>query len=161
MDSARIVNASPLIFLTQAGLLDVLREAMLGVIVPDVVIAEIGARGPSDPAVQAVRQCPWIQVLSAPPIAGEFQSWNLDPGESAVIALALSRPGSSVVLDDLAARRCARSLAIPLEGTLSLIPVAKQIGMIPAVRPVFESLRESGMYVSDRLIALASSQAGE
>ncbi len=88
MVSARIVNSSPLIFPTQAGLLDVLREAMLGVIVPDVVIAEIGARGPSDPAVQAVRQCPWIQVLSAPPIAGEFQSWNFDPGESAVIALA-------------------------------------------------------------------------
>ncbi len=51
MVSARIVNASPLIFLTQAGLLDVLREPGLDVIVPDVVIAEIGARGPSDPYV--------------------------------------------------------------------------------------------------------------
>jgi len=40
--SRRVVNASPLIYLTHVGLLDVLNEPGVPTIVPDVVLGEIG-----------------------------------------------------------------------------------------------------------------------
>lgn len=155
------MNASPLILLTHVGLLDVLHEPGVPAVVPDVVVGEIGAHGANDPAVLAVQAAPWLNVVTAPAIPAEVAAWGLDAGEAAVLAVALGRPGTQAVLDDLAARRCAAALGIPTQGTLGLVLVAKQLGMIPQVRPVLASLRQAGLYVSDRLIAAVLTQAGE
>jgi len=48
--SSRVVNASPLIFLTKVGLLEVLRQPGIPELVLDVVLAGIGSLGPNDPA---------------------------------------------------------------------------------------------------------------
>ena len=66
MISGRVVNASPLIFLTKVGLLEVLQEPGVPVLVPDVVLAEVGGQDPDDPAVRAVRQSRWMQVVPTP-----------------------------------------------------------------------------------------------
>ena len=67
-DLQRILNASPLIFLTKVGLLEVLHQQAVPVLVPDVVMAEISAASAAgDPAVQAVQQAGWIRVVPAPP----------------------------------------------------------------------------------------------
>jgi predicted nucleic acid-binding protein len=78
-----------------------------------------------------------------------------------VIAVALEQAGSVVVLDDLAARQCAHALNIPIEGTLGLLLIAKQVGLISAVRPVLEHLRQTGMYMTDRLMNQILAAAGE
>ena len=155
------MNASPLIFLTRVGLLDVLREPADEVFVPDIVVGEIDRRGPSDPAAAAIRSAPWLRVSASPAVSLEMAAWNLGAGETAVIGMALAYPGSLVVIDDLAARRTARSLGIPLLGTLALVVAAKSIGMIPEVRPILDTLRQTGMYVSDRLARQVLDQAGE
>ncbi len=155
------MNASPLIFLTRLGLLDALNEPGVPVIVPDTVLLELGGLGPNDPAVLAVRQSTWLHVVPTPPVPAPVQAWNLDAGETAVLALALEQPDSQAILDDLAARRCAMALNVPLQGTLGMILVAKQLGMISAVRPILDILRQSGMYVSDRLARQVLDQAGE
>src|SRR6185437_11098657 len=103
--SGRVVNASPLIFLTKVGLLEVLREPGVPVLVPDVVLAEIGGQDPDDPAVRAVRQFQWIRVVATPTIPDVILVWDLDAGESAVLTVALDQPGSVVILDDQPARR--------------------------------------------------------
>ena len=66
MISSRVVNASPLIFLTKVGLLEVLREPSVPVLVPDVVLAEVGGLDPNDPAVRAVEQSQWMRVFTLP-----------------------------------------------------------------------------------------------
>jgi predicted nucleic acid-binding protein len=134
--SRRVVNASPLIYLTHVGLLDVLNEPGVPVVVPDRVVGKIAARGTADPAVIAVGATLWIQVVPDPVIPRRVVDWGLDAGESAVLALALEQPGSQAILDDLAARHCAASLGISTQGTLGLILVAKRLGMIPEVRPL-------------------------
>ena len=60
------VNASPLIYLARAGLVDLLCLAGDGVVVPTVVFDELAARGSDDPAVAAVAANPWIEVVPAP-----------------------------------------------------------------------------------------------
>jgi predicted nucleic acid-binding protein len=63
-------------------------------------------------------------------------------------------------MDDWEGRRCARSLGIPFIETLGLVLLAKQIGRIPAARPVVERLRISGMYLSDRVIKEVLARVG-
>jgi predicted nucleic acid-binding protein len=57
-----VVNASPLIFLTRAGLLDLLQLISSEIIVPEIVAAEIDVRGKSDPTAQALANTPWLVV---------------------------------------------------------------------------------------------------
>jgi predicted nucleic acid-binding protein len=159
--SSRVVNASPLIFLTKVGLLDALQEQSVPVLVPDVVLTEVGGLDPDDPAIRAVQQSQWMRVVSTPTIPDVVLAWDLDAGESAVLAVALDQPGAMVILDDLPARRCARVLNIPTQGTLGLVLVAKRQRLIPAVRPVLEQLRHAGMYMSDRLESQVLEAAGE
>jgi predicted nucleic acid-binding protein len=159
--SSRVVNASPLIFLTKVGLLKVLHEPSVPALVPDVVLAEVAGLDADDPAIRAVEQSQWIRVVPTPPIPDSVLVWDLDAGESAVLAVALDQPGSMVILDDLPARRCARVLNIPTQGTLGLVLVAKQQRLIPAVRPVLGELREVGMYMSDQLENQILEAAGE
>jgi predicted nucleic acid-binding protein len=65
------------------------------------------------------------------------------------------------ILDDLAARRCAATLRIPVRGTLGLVLIARQRGRIPAARPVLEGMRASGMYLSDSVMNKALALVGE
>jgi predicted nucleic acid-binding protein len=155
------VNASTLIYLTHVGLLEVLNEPGVPVLVPDRVVAEIGAHGPTDPAVIAVGAATWIQVAPDPVIPQQVEDWGLDAGESAVLALAWEQPGSQAILHDLAARHCPASLGISTQGTLGLMLVAKQPGFIPAVGPLIDTLRRAGFYVSDRLAEQIRRTAGE
>jgi hypothetical protein len=60
----------------------------------------------------------WIVTRSAPAaVPGSIAEWRLGVGESSVLALALQQPGIEVLIDDLAARKCARRVsASPFAG---------------------------------------------
>lgn len=146
------VNASPLIYLARAALLDLLQIAGSRIVVPAPVAADIRRKGSDDPAVKALDQTPWLLVEDALPIPRIIQAWDLGEGESSVLAWAYVHPGTEAILDDLAARRCAATLGIPVRGTLGLVLTAKRRGLIPAARVVLEQLRQSGMYLSDSIM---------
>jgi predicted nucleic acid-binding protein len=131
------------------------------VVVPEAVIGEIRAYGLADPTVVAIGRASWLATAAAIAIPPEVAAWDLGPGESAVLALAMAEPGAFVVIDDRDARRCARSLNIPLIGTLGLVLRAKMEGWISEARPVVERLRDSGMYLSDQVIKESLALVGE
>ncbi len=155
------VNASPLIFLAQAGLLDLLRLVNDTGVVPGAVLREIEAGAHIHDTAQVVRQTDWLTVVKGEGIPESIQIWDLGEGESAVLAWALSHPGADAVVDDLQARRCAATLGLPVRGTLGLVIAARQRGKIPAARPVIERLMEAGMYLSDAVVNLALRKIGE
>ena len=156
-----VVNSSPLIFLSNGGLLELLQLAGSEVVVPMAVAIEIQRRGQTDTTVQAIERTPWLTVVETPQVADEILNWDLGEGESAVLVWASAHPGTEVIVDDPAARRCAIALNIPIRGTLGLVLTAKQKGVIPAARSVLEKLRQSGMYLSDRILNRALSLVGE
>ncbi|TVR58601.1 MAG: DUF3368 domain-containing protein [Candidatus Competibacteraceae bacterium] len=156
-----IVNSSPLIFLSKVGMLDFLRLAAKEVWVPEAVTQEIGRRGPIDVTARALARTPWLQPIDVPAIPNVIQSWALGPGESAVLAYAYAYPGTVAVIDDGMGRRCAETLGIPLNGTLGLVMTAKIRGVIPAARPVVETLKQHGMYLSRSVINRALALVGE
>jgi predicted nucleic acid-binding protein len=165
----RVVNSSPLIFLTRIGLLELLSEPGVSVIVPDADLAELGAIGPNDPAAVAVESTRWIEVVSTPPIPDSLRQWSLGAGEASVLSLAIAEIESGtanaheidVVLDDRKARRCATGLGLGEQGTLALLLIAKKTGRINAVHPLLLRLRSGGMHISTELMLRVLSQAGE
>jgi predicted nucleic acid-binding protein len=148
------VNASPLILLARGGLIQLLHLAAPEVVVPLAVAEEVRRRGASDPTVRALAENPWLVVseIAVPPL---IQAWDLGPGESSVLAYAHAHPETLAVLDDLAARRCAVTLGIPVRGTLGLVILAKKRGEIRAARPLLEALRRGGLYLSDAVLNAA------
>jgi predicted nucleic acid-binding protein len=161
MPARRFVNTSPLVFLVREDLLEILRAGVDEVAVPEPVIDEIRGHGMDDPTVQAIDRVDWLIIVPGQEVPPAIAAWRLGPGESAVLALALAEAGSWAVVDDWGARRCARSLSIPVIGTLGLVLLAKEEGLIPAARPVVERLRRSGMYLSDAVIREALARVGE
>ncbi|MCG6134475.1 MAG: DUF3368 domain-containing protein [Nostoc sp. LLA-1] len=156
-----VINASPLIFLSRGGLLDLLQLLSDEVFVPSAVALEIQQRGAEDPTVIALQQTKWLTVVEAPPTPEIIQSWDLGKGESSVLTWAYIHSDTEAIVDDLAARRCAAVLGIPVRGTLGLILTAKQRGKISAARPILENLRSLGMYLSDRVINQALKMVDE
>ena len=154
-------NASPLIFLSRAGLLDLLKLEGKEIVVPNPVAEEIQRRGPDDLTVQAIEKTTWITIVESPPIPDTLRAWDLGEGETSVLAWGHASPGTVVIIDDLAARRCAATYGIPVRGTLGLILTAKKRCVIPEARPVLEKLRQSGMYLSDRILNQALALIGE
>ena len=161
MPERPVVNASPLICLARSGLVDLLKLAGAEVVVPRKVADEILRRGPDDPTARVLRQERWLVITDVGEIPSVIQAWGLGDGESSVLAWALAHPGSEAIIDDLAGRRCAAALRIPVRGTLGLVLAAKETGKIALARPILERLRQSGMFLSDAVVAKALAKIGE
>lgn len=155
-----VVDASPFILLAKAGLLELLRLEGEPVLVPDAVAQEIRDHE-VDIAVKALDETAWIKIVPAPPVPMGIAVWDLGSGESAVLAWAHGHPGTVAIIDDGAARQCAHGWRIRTRGTLGLVLLAKQRGILPLARPVLERLLQMGLYLDRHLMDEALALVGE
>jgi predicted nucleic acid-binding protein len=82
-------------------------------------------------------------------------------GEAAVIQTALDHGDAAVILDDLKARRIAKTLGLSVTGTLGVLVQAKQRGLLSSVSEAITRLEQRGMWISSSLAARAIQLAGE
>lgn len=161
MPEVLVVNASPLIFLGNAGRLDLLR--LLGtsrIVVPASVYQEVVASAHQDRACTALTTTDWLEQVGPTPLPTQVVEWDLDPGEAEVIALALATEGATALLDDLAGRKCALALGLPVMGTLGLVVALHRRGQVSEPRKLLLELRSAGMWLSDTVIERALELAG-
>jgi predicted nucleic acid-binding protein len=78
--------------------------------------------------------------------------WSLGAGESAVLSLTLEEEGRRAVLDDAEGRRCARTLGIPVIGTLGVVLRARKEGFVASAAEVLRALRSSGLFIDDEIV---------
>jgi predicted nucleic acid-binding protein len=161
VDRVLVVNASPLIFLARIERLDLLTSLAKPLVVPAAVIREIQAGSDRDGAADQIRDLTSILRVDDRPLPDRIRVWDLGAGESQVLAHGLERPGSEVVLDDLAARRCARSLGLPMIGTLGIVLLCRHRSIISAARPIIQALCDAGLRLKPSLIAEALAKVGE
>jgi predicted nucleic acid-binding protein len=155
-----IANASPVIVLAKAGYLHLLKELTRELLLPESVAAEILAGPESDPAQQAIVHG-WGLRVAPRMIPNEMLEWGLGAGETAVQAVALDHAPATAILDDAAARTCAKAFRVPLLGTLGVILRAKKRGLIPQAAEVLKALRSVGLHLDDRTIRLTLGRVGE
>lgn len=153
-------NTGPILGLHRIGRLDLLTQLIPEIVVPPVVVGELGdGLGADDVALQR-----WLRgVTVREPIAliDPFLTAELDAGEAAVIALAreLSLP---LLMDERKGRKIA-ALAYNLGviGTGRVLVEAKRRGLIQGVRPAMEQMRAAGYFLSERLVQFVAREAGE
>jgi predicted nucleic acid-binding protein len=146
-----VVNSSPLIVLFRSGHSYLIPELFKEVILPEQVYAEVLAGEENDAARISLPRTEWV-IRKKVEISLSVAAWNLGNGESAVFSYALQTPGARAVVDDLAARRCAKAFGIPTLGTGAILILAKRRGLIDSVREGVQSLRDSGLYLSDSVV---------
>lgn len=155
-----VVNSSPLIVLFQSRQADLLPRLFKTVVVPEQVYEEVMAGTEDDAAKMALPRTSWIErrkVEIILPVA----AWNLGDGESAVFSFAMEEPGYRAIVDDLAARRCAHAFGVRTLGTGGLLVLAKRRGLIDSVKGRVQQLRDAGLFLSDSVVQLLISEAGE
>jgi predicted nucleic acid-binding protein len=146
-----ILNASPLIVLAHIGYEDLLLTLTDQVVIPRAVASEIEAGPVEDQAKQALATGRFtIRDTPSPP--EELLGWNLGSGETAVLSFAMVEEGWTAILDDASARKCARSFSLPVKGTLAVVLLAKQRGLISSAATILHSLRSIGFRLDDQTI---------
>ena len=160
MAERAVINASPLIFLSRSHHLDLLRCIAQTIWVPEPVADEIMQRGTQDPTARAIEDTAWLVIRTVADTPTTILEWRLGAGESATLALAHAQ-GLEAIIDDLAGRKCAASLGIPVRGTLGTVLLAKKRGAIPKARPVIEDMMAAGLYLSTAVVNEALRRVGE
>ena len=146
-----ISDTSCFILLSNIGMLDLLHRLYGEVITTPEIIAEFGGELPE-----------WVIIKSAADKGRQiiFES-QLDKGESSALALALETQGSTLILDDYKARKAALRLNLKFTGTIGVIIKAKTKGLIPAIKPILEQIKQTDFRLSEELELLALKEAGE
>ncbi len=156
-----VINASPLILLFKSNLDYLLPELFAEILIPGAVWDEVTAAGQSDAAANSMPTRGWAKRVDVITVAPHVTPWNLGPGESEVLTLALSSPECRAMIDDAAARACARTIGIKVLGTGGALILAKRGGLISSVGAALQSLRDAGFWLSADIEQLLKQKAGE
>lgn len=148
-----VSNASPLIALEQIGQLNLLRSLFEQVLVPPAVAAE---------TAPSVKLPSWVRTSQlAQDIRPHIDVPTLGRGEREAISLALDVGARWVILDDRPARNLARASGLQVIGTLGILLTARRRGLVVAVRPLLDGLRQHHFHLAQSLYDEVLREAGE
>lgn len=140
-------DSSPLIALSIIQQLELLPKLYQRVVIPHKVWEEITINGAGLPGALAISRLDWLIIEKPAQELLSPLSILLDPGEAEAIALAMSLPESTVLLDDAQARRVAERFGVNRIGTLGILRRAKKAGLVNAIKPYILLLQKSGIYI--------------
>jgi predicted nucleic acid-binding protein len=155
-----VCDSSPLVALSLCKGLGFLELLFTDVIVPQNVYNEINEPGkPETENITAwakgkVQRAGNQQMLQA-------LSLSLDAGESEAIALYWEKSGDFLLIDEQKGRKIALRNNMKVIGSLGILLLAKQKGLIKTIGPHIELLHRSPIRISDRLYQRALAIAGE
>ena len=141
MNIVVISDASCLIALEKIKQLDLLRKLFQQVVTTQTVQEEFGKELPEWIRIDEIQNTDKILELES----------VLDKGEASAIALAIETENSQLIIDEKKGRKVAQSLNIEIMGTLRLIQMAKQQGIIESARPLIEDLQQAGFRFSPKI----------
>lgn len=148
-----VSNSSPLVYLAAVRDFELLRVLFDEIAIPRAVFEEVVIGGAQFPVAREVvaAQGRWIYVhdLGDASKAEEFRKAGLDDGESEALALALALQPESLLLDDSDAVRRAATLGLNVMRAAGVYRLAKQKGLIEAVAPKLDDLKQAGFWLSD------------
>lgn len=156
-----VADSSPLIGLARIGQLHLLPQLAARVVIPAFVWDEVTNAKENSPGAREILAQTSFEIL---PVAYD-ETKNLlplvDRGEAEAIALARLLPNSLLLIDERRGRRVAESLGVRRIGTLGLLVMAKDAGLIHKVRPMIDALVAADIYIRAEIITAIVRQAGE
>lgn len=142
MPKVVIADASPLILFHKIDELNLLKEVYGKLITTPEIALEFGFDLPLWIAVETVSDKKYQAFLET----------QVDAGEASALTLATEYNDALLLMDDLKARKLAFKLNLKITGTLGVIHKAKQLSIIPHVKPILDKLLGTNFRVADQII---------
>ena len=156
-----IVDASPLIVLLKSGLDFVLPAIFDRVLVTEAVRNEVLAGPPNDKATLLFPSVSYLEIVSDELADRGVDRYRLGIGETQTLLKARLTPNSAVLIDDSAARKCARDLSIEFLGTGRLLVTAKKRDLIDSFATAMDMVQDAGLWVGSDVRNLLTNMADE
>jgi len=151
-----VSDASPLIILKKSEAIQLLEKQFTEVLLTKKIMDELFIKERA--FFEGTKYLKIVEVTNHDLVS--VLSLIVDEGEAGVIALALER-NFVLLIDDLKGRRLADNLGINYIGTLGILKVAKNNGLIREVRPILDKFLENGYHLDTGLIEKYLEELGE
>jgi predicted nucleic acid-binding protein len=115
---------------------------------------------PLDRAAKQLPELDWLQKVQVDHMP-DIVRWDLGMGETEVLSLIMRHNEYTAVLDDMLAKKCARSLDLQTIGTGTVLILAKENGLITSVEQSLRQLQNAGLWISEPVIEMLKHEAGE
>ncbi|MCC7354820.1 MAG: DUF3368 domain-containing protein [Anaerolineae bacterium] len=158
-----VSDTTPLIGLATIQRFALLRQLFGEVYIPQAVYNEAVVAGREvGGAKQEISTATWIKIVPVKNrLAVEVLLDELDLGEAETIVLALEMGTDWVLMDERKGRRKLTQLGLKKIGTIGILLKAKQSGLLAAIRPDLEQLRQHGFSISQAVIEAVLREAQE
>jgi hypothetical protein len=144
-----VCNSTPIISLSSVGRFDILNQLFGEIIIAEAVYQEIKAK-----QSYGYREidAPFINVMSIQRQADcDLLLKELDRGEAETITLAKEVNATRVLIDENLGYKLAKKEGLNVVRTLSILLKAKEVGLIPALKPVLDEIaRQTPSFRSGR-----------
>ncbi len=163
MTSGLVVsNAGPLITLAKIQRSQLLKDLFDQIVIPRAVFDEVVLRGAGEPGAEETRNARGIETrLVVDDLSVAVLRESLGAGESEAIVLAQELGADLLLLDDALARRKAERLGLKVMGTLGVLLLAKEAGLLDAVKPALAELQQTDFRASGRVYDEIRAKADE
>lgn len=159
---AVVSDATPLIALAKLGGMPWLQQLFGEILIPEAVYREVAIAGTGRVASAEIQSADWIQVRSVlNRNRVRVLLTQLDLGESEAIVLAQEIEADWLLMDEIKGRAVALALGLPIVGTVGLLVMAKEMGLVLSVRPLLDALASHNFRLSKNVIRSILIQAGE
>ena len=146
-----ISDTSCFIVLSKIGRLEILQQLFGTIVTTPEIADEYGENLPD-----------WIEIVAVKDKhKQQLFEINVDKGEASAMALALETENSLIIIDDYKARKLAHSLHLDYMGTIGIIKLAKQKGIISAVMPILKEIKDTDFRISSELELFLLTQTNE
>jgi len=141
--------------------LKLLKELYGEVVIPEAVRDELLMGAGANSRTSWLAKSEWLRTM---PVSDEGRPTllsDLDRGEAEVIALALESNARLAIIDERLGRLHAKRLGLRVTGTLGVLLKSKERGLVDAVSPLIQNLRQEGFWLSEAVIGEALRLSGE
>ena len=155
-----VSDASPLIILSKLGQLALLPSLYDRVLIPLSVYQEAVVSGLQYGHTDAIAVDHLVRlghiIVQPVELSDEDQEWmsSIDAGEAEVIALTRSSGADLALIDNAHARRAARSLGVPIRGTIGVLleAASREQLILPEFRLLIQEIRSRPeFWISEQL----------
>lgn len=158
-----VLDANVAIGLAQGGVFELLQNLYAPLCVPPAVVREVIVQGQGQAGAAELQRALGQWVLEVAPNPQRVQQFSppLPPADGEVLALAVERSVDFILSGDRAIQREAQQQGLTSLSAAQVVVLMKDAGLIPALRPVLDRMRQQGFGISTSDYQQALKAAGE
>lgn len=157
-----VCDSTVLIGLAKVGKIDLLKQIYKEIYIPEAVFAEVAIKGRGRPGAKEVANAGWINKK---PVKDkrtvEMLAAEIGHGEAEVLVIGKELNADWLIIDDERARAAAISSGFQIIGLAGILLLAKQLKLIPVLKPLLDDLKNKNFRISDNIYKEVLKKAGE